>query len=112
MDFILFYAIWRVFYRVKEFFYHWYFSAGHSYAHFVLNRLEDIDQALAWKITFANLFKPLYGDRSIISLIFGFIFRSVWLTFASLIYATIIIISFLLYIIWAIAPLYVIYKIV
>lgn len=102
----------RFFYRIAEFLRHWYLKSPKFYANFVLNKLEDIDYHIAWKITLKKLFEPLYGDYSALGYILGFIFRLGRLIIGSFIYALIFLVAISLYLIWLLTPIYIIYRII
>ena len=98
-------------YRILEFFRHWYLNGFLTASHLSLNVLERLDRIFAFKITLKNLFQPLYQDYSVIGYIWGFVFRSLRLIAGSIVYGALVLISVVLYLIWAVIPLYVIYNI-
>ena len=105
------YLIHRFFYRVIEFFRHWYIKSASFYWHFVINQLERLDYYLAWRITLKYLFQPLYKDYTLIGYILGFIFRSARLLIASIIYAVIFAVALVLYVLWLLVPVLLVYKV-
>lgn len=111
MDIFLIYLFDRFIYRISHFIRHWYVDSFFSYSHFVISRLEDIDQTIALKITWRNLFQPLYQERNIIGYVLGFIFRSIRLVLGGAIYGAIIIISAALFLVWVSIPPYILLKI-
>ncbi|KKT91202.1 MAG: hypothetical protein UW92_C0016G0011 [Candidatus Jorgensenbacteria bacterium GW2011_GWA2_45_13] len=111
MHFTLLYLIERAAYRVIEFLRHWYVKSVRIYWNFVLNRLEELDRFFAWKITFRHLFQPLYKDYSFFGYVLGFIFRFLRLLIASVAYAFIFLIAFIIYITWLLIPPYIVYRI-
>ncbi|MBI2515058.1 hypothetical protein HYV91_02660 [Candidatus Wolfebacteria bacterium] len=101
----------RFFYRLAEFFRHWYKNSFRIYGHFVISTLEKLDQSLAWRITLKHLFEPLYQDRSFIGYILGFIFRVGRLIIGGAIHLFLITIALLLYLSWLVIPVFIISKI-
>jgi len=77
----------------------------------VLSFLERLDRYFAWKITAKNLFKPLFKDYSFLGYILGFFFRIFRLLAAGLVYAGVFVVAILLGALWAVFPLFVVYKI-
>ena len=98
----------RFFYRIVDFARHWYVKSIRMYWNFFLDRLEEIDYYLAWKITLKNLFQPMYGDRSFFGRFFGFFFRLFRLIIGGAVYAVLFVVAVGLYVAWAAAPLYLI----
>lgn len=111
MDIFLIYLFDRFLYRISHFIRHWYVDSFFSYSHFIISRLEDMDQTIAFKITWRNLFQPLYQERNVIGYVLGFIFRSIRLVFGAIIYGSIIIVSGALFLVWAGIPPYILLKI-
>ncbi|MFH1161667.1 MAG: hypothetical protein V1696_00075 [Candidatus Jorgensenbacteria bacterium] len=109
-DTALVYVAERFFYRLIEFFRHWYVKSGRLYSNFVLNQLEKLDYYLAWKITARHLFQPLYKDYSVIGYAMGFSLRLIRLTVASAVYMVVICFAIAVYILWLLLPIYLIFK--
>lgn len=109
---LIFYLFNRFLYRLKEFFRHWYIKSFFIYSHFIVSLLEKIDRVFAFKITLRYLFRPLYGDYSVLGYILGFIFRSGRLVLGGLVHLLIIIMAAILYFIWLATPVYIIYRII
>ncbi|MEK9154635.1 MAG: hypothetical protein AAB596_00975 [Patescibacteria group bacterium] len=105
------YLFKHFFYRIKEFFRHWYIKSFFIYSNFVVSLLERLDRFFALKITFRFIFQPLYSDRSVIGYILGFIFRLARLIIASMVYLSVILIAVFLYLVWLTIPIYLIIKI-
>lgn len=76
MDFALVYLVGRFFYRLVDFFHHWYADASRRFAYTFIAFLEYLDQTFAVKITLKHFFHPLYKDYSVIGRVLGVIFRS------------------------------------
>ncbi|MEK7657720.1 MAG: hypothetical protein AAB366_00825 [Patescibacteria group bacterium] len=102
----------RLAFRTKEFFRHWYIKSFFIYSHFVVSLLEKIDRVFAFKITLRHLFKPLYGDYSVLGYILGFIFRLGRLIISGLIYLILIILAVFIYAVWLAIPFYIVYRII
>ncbi len=109
---VLIYLFSRFVYRIKEFSRHWYIKSFFIYSHFIVSLLEKIDGVFAFKITLRNLFRPLYGDYSVLGYILGFIFRSGRLIVGGTAHLLIIVMAIILYFIWLAAPIYIIYRII
>ena len=110
MSFSLVYLVQRFFYRIYEFLRHWYVGGFLAVVRQTLNILENLDRRFAWKITLRHLFRPLYQDYTILGYILGFIFRIFRVAVASLIYLFVLIIATVIYLTWAAAPIYLMYK--
>ncbi len=111
MDIFLVYLFDRFIYRISHFMRHWYVDSFFSYSHFVISRLEDMDQTIALKVTWRNLFQPLYQEHNIIGYVLGFIFRSTRLIMGGVVYAAIIIVASAVFLVWAGIPPYILLKI-
>ena len=111
MDIFLIYLFDRFIYRISHFIRHWYIDGFMAYSRFVIARLEDMDQSIAFKVTLRNLFQPMYQERNIIGYVLGFIFRSIRLVIGGVVYATVIIIAGALFLVWAAIPTYIVLKI-
>jgi hypothetical protein len=105
------YLVERFFYRIRTFLEHWYVVSFRKYSDFVLNLLSQVDYYLAWKITLRYLFQPLYKDYSVLGYILGFIFRSVRLVAAAVVYLILFLIIVGIYLFWLLVPPLIIYLI-
>ncbi len=94
----------RFLYRIVEFLRHWYVKSGKIYSNFVLNKLSQIDEVLALRITWNHLLEPLYKDYSIVGRILGFVFRTIRLVLASVVYILIFAVSIFGYLLWLLIP--------
>jgi len=108
--FSLIYLADRFLYRLFAFLRHWYLDAFFNYAEFIVKFLAKIDRLFAVRINFYHLFHPLYQDYTILGYILGFIFRSGRIIIGSIIYIFLIVLAILLYLIWAIIPLWIVWK--
>ena len=107
MDLLFSHLLHKFFYRIAEFFRHWYGHSFRIYSHFVISILERLDRRLAFKITLLHIFHPLYQDQTAIGYILGFIFRSGRLIIGAIVYIFVIIIAVALYLIWLLIPVYI-----
>lgn len=98
--------------RIVDFFNHWYVGGFRLWSYFIISFMEALDRRLAFKITVKYLFHPLYQDRSFIGYALGFVFRVARLAVGAAVYGIIIIIAVGLYAVWAMVPLYAIFKII
>jgi hypothetical protein len=103
-DFALGYLLHRFFYRIFDFFRHWYVGGSRSIAHTFISTLENIDRSFAVKITLEHFFEPLYKDYSVVGRILGIIFRSVRVVLGGAVYAIVTILFAGAYAIWVIIP--------
>ena len=76
MNFSLIYLVSRFFFRLSDFFHHWYIDGSRRIAHWGLSVFERFDRVIAFRITLRHFSKPLYRDYSIVGRILGVIFRS------------------------------------
>ena len=76
MDFALGYLFSRFFFRMADFFHHWYVDGSRYFAHAFVSFLERLDGFFGVRINWKYLFQPLYRDYTIIGRVMGFFFRS------------------------------------
>jgi len=88
---------------------HWYVDSFRIIGRLTISLLERLDRRLALKITLRYFFKPLYGDRSIPGRFFAFIFRTIRVFIALILYSVIICFALGSYVIFALLPVFVIY---
>jgi hypothetical protein len=112
MPHALIYIVSRAFYRIGDFFKHWYIDSARVIAHKTLIVLESLDQSLALRVTIEHFFDPLYQDHSIIGHLLGFVFRSGRILLAVFIYAFVAAIALLSYAAWAGILTYTLYRII
>lgn len=105
------YIFERFIFRFFEFFRRWYVGSARAIFHFLFRRLESLDRTFALKITILHFFSPLFGDRSIIGRVLGFIFRSIRIIIASVVYFILILLALAFYIIWIFIPVFVVVRI-
>ena len=104
MDFALVYLIQRFFYRLSDFFHHWYVDGSRVFAHKLISTLEGADQTIAFKITLRHFFEPLYKDYTVIGRILGVVFRTGRLILGSAFYLFIFAAFAVAYLIWIAGP--------
>ena len=105
MDFAPVYLIQRFFYRIYDFFHHWYVDGSRAFGRKYIQLLSDIDVTFAVKITLRHFFEPLYRDYSIIGRILGIPFRTGRILIGGGIYLVISIIFLVIYLAWLAIPL-------
>lgn len=104
MNFSLVYILNRFFFRLGDFFHHWYVDGARYLFHYFFVSLEKIDRRLAFRVTLAHIFEPLYKDYTIIGHIVGFIFRFVRVLIGLVFYAGFAAIFLAVYLFWLILP--------
>ena len=110
MNFALTYLIRRFFYRIFDFFHHWYEDAVRVFNHWVISFYERLDQTFALRITFKYFFQPLYKDYTIVGRILGVIFRSGRIFLGFIVYGFFGLIFLGFYLLWlALLPAILIY---
>ena len=105
MNLSVVYLFKRLVFRVFEFLRHWYVRSARIYSDFILTRFERLDRRFAWKVTLKNLFQPLYKDYTIIGYVIGFLFRSVRLIIAGVVYIIFFLLAIFIYIVWLMIPI-------
>jgi len=109
MDFSLVYLLQRFFYRIFDFFHHWYVDGSRMFGRSFIGTLTKVDQSVALKVTLRHFFEPLYKDYSVIGRILGVIFRSGRIIIGVGVYAFLLIIFLLIYFIWLAIPVFILY---
>jgi hypothetical protein len=109
MDFAPVYLIQRFFYRIFEFFHHWYIDGSRAIGRSFMGTLTKTDQSLALKITLRHFFEPLYKDYSVIGRILGVIFRSFRIVIAAVVYLFLIAFFLGIYLFWIAIPFLILY---
>ncbi len=103
------YILARTWYRVRLFISDWYIGSFRIISRKTIDLLESVDRTWAIWITFKNIFQPLYQDRTFTGRILGFIFRSIRIVIALVLYLLIIAIAIIIYVAIFIAPIYILY---
>jgi hypothetical protein len=102
------YLLHRFFYRLTDFFYHWFMGGSRNISHGFISALERMDKTFAAKITLRHFFEPLYQDYSVIGRILGVIFRTIRLALAAVFYLALAIIFFAVWVVWILIPVVII----
>ncbi len=105
------YLLRRLGIRILDFFRHWYIDGFLKASDWSLQVLERLDRIFAIRITLKNWLQPLYQDYSPIGYLWGFIFRSLRIFAGLILYLLFFILSVALFLLWALIPIYAIYKI-
>jgi len=103
-DFALGYLFHRLFYRIFDFFRHWYVGGSRMIAHVFISTLEHMDRSFAVKITIAHFFEPLYKDYSVVGRVLGIIFRVFRIAIGAAIYVVIAVFFLIGYLAWIAVP--------
>jgi len=103
-DFAIGYLFHRFFYRIFDFFRHWYVAGSRMIAHAFILTLEDTDRSFAVKITLQHFFEPLYKDYSVIGRILGIIFRFVRVAVGGAVYVVVALCFVGIYLVWIAIP--------
>jgi len=104
MDFSPAYLVQRFFYRLADFFHHWYIDGSRTIGHSFINTLASIDRSFAVKITLQHLFEPLYNDYSVIGRILGFPFRLGRVAIGSFAFLVVTVVFATVYVVWLAIP--------
>jgi len=112
VPYVLVYLATRFVERILEFVKDWYGGSLRVISREAVLFLEHLDRIFALQVNLRYIFHPLYQDRSIIGYILGFVFRSLRIMVAFVIYVVVVIFFVALYLAWFAIPLYVIYQII
>lgn len=104
MDFALVYIVHRFFYRIGDFFHHWYFRASRTIAHAIISFFERLDETFAIRITLQHFFEPLYKDYSVLGRLLGVIFRTGRVLIGGTIYLFLALLFAFFYLLWLLVP--------
>jgi hypothetical protein len=104
MSFAPLYLLNRFFFRISDFFRHWYLDGSRAVLHAFVSTFERLDQTFALRVTLHYFWKPLYGDYSIVGHIFGFFFRSGRILIAAAVYLVLAVAMFAAYLVWLALP--------
>ena len=104
MSFAPLYLVNRLFFRISDFFHHWYADGSRTILRGFVRFFEQLDHTFAFAITLRYFWKPLYGDYSIVGRIFGVIFRTFRLLFGAVVYALIGLVLAAVYLAWLAVP--------
>ncbi len=95
---------------VIDFFRHWYAGGFRFFSRTFISLLSNLDRSLAFRVSAKNLFKPMYQDRSAMGYVMGFLFRSIRMAVALVLYVAIGAAFMAAYAVWASVPPYLIAK--
>ncbi|MEK7478632.1 MAG: hypothetical protein AAB626_01750 [Patescibacteria group bacterium] len=112
MRYSVVYILNRYLFRIYYFLYHWYVRGFRKFLNWAINYLEKLDYKFALRINLKNIFQPLFQDYSVIGHILGFISRFTRIVVASIIYAAFIVFCAVLFLVWALIPIFAIYQII
>ncbi len=104
MNFAFSYLLYRFFYRLFDFFHHWYIDGSWRFAHAFISFLERLDEIFAVKITLKYFFHPLYKDYTIVGRILGIIFRSLRILIGAAVYVLAGLVFLVIYFGWLAVP--------
>ncbi|OGM91073.1 hypothetical protein A3A20_00565 [Candidatus Wolfebacteria bacterium RIFCSPLOWO2_01_FULL_45_19] len=110
MSFALIYIVVRAFYSFVKFWRHWYVESFTIIARMAMNVLEKLDRVFAVRINFRFLLQPLYQDYTVVGRVIGPIFRLIRVIVGSLIYSVTVVAAAIFYIVWALLPVFIIYR--
>jgi len=106
------YLFRNLFLTVYLFFKHYFVDSFNVIFGQALGLIRSLERRLALKINFRFLFVPLYQEYNIYGYLMGFLFRTFRIITGFLGYLIIMIMALLIYLAWAGALLFIIYKIV
>jgi hypothetical protein len=98
------YLVERAVFRIGAFFRHWYVDGSASFWRTFSRGANNIEQTLAVRVTAHMLFRPLFGDYSVVGRIIGPFFRLGRLIVGAVAYAVLFIALLIVYICWLVLP--------
>lgn len=104
MDFAPSYLIQRFFYRIFDFFHHWYVDGSQFFRRRCIGVLAAVDRIFAITITLRHFLKPLYPDHVVIGRILGVIFRTGKILVGAVVYLFVALLFLVSYLIWILIP--------
>ncbi len=104
MNVALVYLVGRFFWRIGDFFHHWYVHGSRGIAHYFISLLESVDRTMAFKITLRYFFQPLYKDYSVVGRVLGIFFRSGRILIGLIIYLALGFLFLAFYLLWISIP--------
>lgn len=105
------FLVHRIFFRITDFFHHWYMDGSRSFFHGFLSLLSALDRIFAVRVTARFFFSPLYGDYTLIGRVLGIIFRVLRILLGSAVYVLATAAFALIYLLWFSLPILIIYLI-
>jgi tryptophan-rich sensory protein len=112
MDFSPIYLLNRFFYRLYDFFHHWYVDGSRWFGRRAMAAFTKLDRTFAVKVTLEHLFEPLYKDYTVMGRILGAIFRTLRVLVGFVVYAIVAVAILSVYIAWLAIPAYVVWRII
>jgi len=91
---------------VIDFFRHWYAGGLRGFLKTFIKLISVIDRVLALRVSVKNIFTPMYQDRSAMGYVMGFLFRTIRIVTALVLYAVIGTVFAAAYIVWSLIPPY------
>lgn len=104
MSFAPLYLLSRIFFRISDFFHHWYLDGTHAILRAFTSVFENLDRTFAVRVTLRYFWKPLYGDYTIVGHIFGLFFRSARVLIGGAVYSALFVVMAAAYIVWLAVP--------
>jgi hypothetical protein len=104
MSFAPIYLLHRFFFRISDFFHHWYVDGSRALWHRFISFFESLDRIFAFKITLRYFWKPLYGDYTIVGHVMGFFLRLGRLILGGVTYVICAAVMVSLYVAWIALP--------
>ncbi|MCR4328794.1 MAG: hypothetical protein NUV53_04805 [Patescibacteria group bacterium] len=104
MHFALVYIVQRAFFRIADFFHHWYGDGSRVVFHNFISMLERLDRKFAVKVTLRYFFEPLYQDYSAVGRVLGVLFRTIRVSVGLAVYAATAIFYAIIFAAWCATP--------
>jgi hypothetical protein len=109
MDFSIVYLVQRFFYRIFDFFHHWYVDGSRAIARNFMATIAAADHSLALKVTINHFFEPLYKDYTVIGRILGVVFRTCRIAIGLVAYLFLTAFFAVIYLVWLAIPFLIFY---
>ncbi len=104
MSFSVVYLLQRFFYRIFDFFHHWYIDGSRMIGRSFMSTIAAADRSLALRVTIRHFFEPLYKDYTFVGRILGVVFRMVRIAIGLIVYLFLAAFFAFIYIIWLAIP--------
>lgn len=108
-DISVVYVIRRFFFRIYNFFHHWYADGSRAVGRRFMAVMTRADQTLAVAITLRHFFEPLYKDYSIVGRIMGVVFRTLRVLVGAVIYLFLAAAFAVIYLVWLAIPVVILF---
>jgi hypothetical protein len=108
----IWYFVQSLVFLVVSFFKHWYVDGFFYVVRAIAAMLRALEKKWALKNNAYFMFEPLYQEKNIYGYIFGFVYRSLKVFFGGMVYVVIVTCGLSLYIVWALIPLYSMYRLI